>query len=236
MKNTTGFSLAVAATLLLCSTALALPLPLNDALEGKKVTFTQETGGAGGGGAFQIDVVELGTTLDFMSFCLEKSEYIQLSANSSHPKSYSISSVADYAESFSTSTKSIYKDYVSSEAKWVYYNYTFGTAFDSYMDGKKNLANYVQEIIWQLEGEQKNLSHNASIFYKDYVLGKWNKKYDNAVKVLNLVTYGSDGKTIKEYNQSQLVGTPVPEPATMLLFGAGIAGMASIIRRRRMSN
>lgn len=57
MKNTTRFNIVAVAPLLLGSSVFASPLPLDNSLVGKKITLTQGTGGAGGGGAFQIDVV-----------------------------------------------------------------------------------------------------------------------------------------------------------------------------------
>jgi len=48
--------------------------------------------------------------------------------------------------------------------------------------------------------------------------------------------YGELGQGETEDYQLTFRAAPVPEPATMLLFGTGIAGLAGVIRRRRMNN
>jgi hypothetical protein len=166
----------------------------------------------------------------YAAFCVEWEEHIAFNT------AYGIDSVADYANSGGGSDNGAslengeYRDVLSIETKWLMNEYVNGGLKNQYAayDGEV-LGAAMQVAIWRLEEEYYYTSYNqsygtladklvnqatASIAGLDYSL------FDN-VKVVNLSNA-----------QSQIIAAPVPEPATMLLFGVGLIGLAGIGRNK----
>ncbi len=226
MKKTI-FKAAITASVLFISAGTVLAMPS----AGDSLTISYGPNNSNGGGEFLLDIgndgqgayTYNGKVGDYVSFCLEKGEYI----NPNSTTEYTIASVADYASNGGSPTG---QDDLSEATKWVYWNYMFGSFTyngTTVKRGEGNLAQYVQDTIWYLEDEIDQLTGDSKAFFDAVITDNSVLTEDlaNRVKVLNLELNGAK-------KQSQIVADPVPEPATMMLFGAGLAGLAGFGRRR----
>ncbi len=145
---------------------------------------------------------------EYESFCLEISQYFTPSTT------YDVTSVGDWVEGGGIAGGS--PDELSLDTKWLYAAY-MSDVFVSV----SGAAQTVQDAIWYLEEEITDSS--AWDILKTY-------SFDDTgweVAAVNISLNGVD-------NQSQLVGTSIPEPPGMLLLGTSVAGLIGCgIRRKK---
>jgi hypothetical protein len=197
---------AVVCAAAVCSAQAAFASPIE---VGDWIHFTGSQGTLGGG-AFTVHDVSDPTVDDFLTFCIQETQYIDYSSN------FRVGSISNYADDASG------PDYLDQETAWIMSNFSRGL-LGSYS------SNDIQWAIWKQEGEQSTdwgksamligLAHTA-------VLNGWT---NDGVKVLNL--FWADGT--KAQDQVIFAPTPVPEPATMVLVGGGISALVAARRRRR---
>jgi hypothetical protein len=168
----------------------------------------------------------------YTAFCLEKFEYIYLNTN------YTITSVGSYAQNNpvwgekngSVNVGGNFEDFLSNQTRYLMSEYIFdyNNLYTTYGGGgtKRDFSSKVQEAIWFFEEESTTNTDPMTKAIRSMDLSVMTPNMANV-----LVVNSENNCGYLQQSMLIAVGSPVPEPTTMLLFGIGLIGITTIRKR-----
>lgn len=167
--------------------------------------------GTTGGGEFKV--YKSGVYL-FDSFCLETNEYFSFGQN------LTVASITDNA--IGGGSGGPRPDPLDPRTAYLYYHFRMGD-LAGYNYGTNASADDLQKAIWYIEEEAMGVSNDfVTLAQSEIDRGAWSGLGN--VWVMNLIDANGNKK------QDQMV--LVPEPATILLLGAGLLGLGIFGRKK----